>query len=222
MRFATSCLLCVALVLFLSHAALAKPGGGGGKGGGGHARGGQVKKHSGHGGHAAKSTDHTKVKDTATTHEHGSQKKSGDRLAMHDANKTKEHKVKKEKKPKKDKTADEADEPNEDSINDEDALEDDAGEDGDEVAHTDHPGKGIGRHVREWNKQGLTPEERKEAIKRLQQEHGIAKGRFKNESPTTGDGDTGGANSGGDGGTDGGTDTGGDADTGTDSDEVDE
>ncbi len=80
--------------------------------------------------------------------------------------------------------------------------------DGDaESEHVDHPGKGIGRHVRELK--GLSPAEKKEAIKQLQKEHGIANGRFRDKST---DGDD-------DGDTDGDTDS--ESDTDSDSDDAD-
>jgi hypothetical protein len=52
-----------------------------------------------------------------------------------------------------------------------------------------HPGKGIGREVSELIRQGVRGQELKDEIRRLQQEHRIAPGRFKDKKEPAVDGD---------------------------------
>lgn len=179
MRILIACLLCAAAILLTSADALAKDGKGGGPGG---------AKRSGQGGGNASRKEHVKKNHVNKEHvkrEHVKQDHHAKTPKNKDGAKQDKHAAKEEKKLAKEerrrqqKTGEYDYDDHDEGIDDDDEVMDDDGE------HVDHPGKGIGSHVRELK--GLTGQERKEAIKRLQQEHGIAKGRFK-DLPTTGGG----------------------------------
>ncbi|HUE72375.1 MAG TPA: hypothetical protein VMP01_15935 [Pirellulaceae bacterium] len=188
MRYLIACLFCVATMLAGASDTLAKQGKGGGGGGG---RGGghatrpssgpkqQVKKE-----HVKK--EHVKKEHVKKEHvkkEHVKKEHADKRLAKEDKRLAKD-----DRKPAKDqdKLAKKNAHKQRQAAEDNEIEGDEEVMDDDEVAHADHPGKGIGSHVRELTKQGVRGQELAEEIKRLQQEHGIAKGRFKDLAPDGG------------------------------------